>query len=118
MKDDFDTEAFYAALNSQRSEKNMSWKDVADATGVNASTLTRMAQDKLPDAKGMAALFAWSGFGANDFMHGKGSKKRTEPETLAKITAVLRADKTLSKESAEAIEQILKATYKRFRSSE
>ena len=70
MKDDFDTAAFYAALNSQRGEKKMSWKDVAAATGVNASTLTRMAQDKLPDAKGMAALFAWSGFGANDFMHG------------------------------------------------
>jgi transcriptional regulator with XRE-family HTH domain len=115
MRDDFDIEAFYAALDSQREAKKMTWKDVAAETGVSASTLTRMAKGKSPDAKGMAALFVWSGFNADEFMRGRNAGNRNEPETLAKITAVLRADTSLSKESAAAIEQILKATYNRFK---
>lgn len=115
MRDDFDTEAFYAALNSQREAKEMTWKDVGAETGVNASTLTRMAQGKCPDAKGLAALLAWSGLSANDFMRGQAGGRRREPETLAKITAVLRADASLTKESAAAIEQIVKAAYNRFK---
>jgi transcriptional regulator with XRE-family HTH domain len=115
MRDDFDTEAFYAALDSQREAKGMTWKDVGGETGVNPSTLTRMAQGKCPDARGLAALLAWSGLSANDFMHDRASARRREPETLAKITAVLRADATLSKESAAAIEQLVKAAYKQFK---
>lgn len=115
MRDDFDTEAFYAALDSHRDAKGMTWKDVGAETGVNPSTLTRMAQGKCPDAKGLAALLAWSGLSANDFMRGRVASRRREPETLARITAVLRADASLSKESAAAIEQILKAAYNRFK---
>jgi transcriptional regulator with XRE-family HTH domain len=115
MRDDFDTDAFYAALDSHREAKGMSWKDVAVETGISASTLTRMAQGKSPDAKGLAALFAWSGLTADQFMRGGAARKRNEPATLAKITAVLRADTSLSKESAGAIEQILKAAYNRFK---
>jgi len=115
MRDDFNTEAFYAALDSQRTSQAMTWKDVAGETGVNASTLTRMAQGKCPDAKGLAALLAWSGFDARDFMPTKVSGKRREPDTLAKVTALLRADSTLSKESVVALEQILKAAYNRFK---
>jgi transcriptional regulator with XRE-family HTH domain len=115
MRDDFDTEAFYAALDSQRQAKDMSWKEVGAKTGVNPSTLTRMAQGKCPDAKGLAALLAWSGFSANDFMRGRTNSQRREPETLAKITVLLRADATLSKESATAIEQILRTAYKQFK---
>jgi transcriptional regulator with XRE-family HTH domain len=115
MRDDFDIAAFYAALDSQREAKRMTWKDVAAETGVSASTLTRMAQAKSPDAKGLAALLVWSGFVADEFMGSKATTKRKEPETLAKITAVLRADRSLSKPSAAAIEEILKAAYNRFK---
>ena len=115
MRNDFDTEAFYAALDSQREAKEMTWKDVAGETGVSASTLTRMAQGKSPDAKGLAALLVWSGFTADEFMRGGASHIRNEPETLARITAVLRADSSLSRESTAAIEQILKAAYIRFK---
>jgi transcriptional regulator with XRE-family HTH domain len=115
MRDDFDAEAFYAALDSQREAKGLTWKEVGAETGVNPSTLTRMSQQKFPDAKGLAALLAWSGLNANDFMRGPAAGRRSEPETLAKVTAVLRADKSLSKESAVAIEQIFKAAYNRFK---
>ncbi len=118
MADNFDVEAFHAALDSQRLATGMTWKEVAEEAGVSASTLTRMAQGKRPDVDGLAALLKWSGLQAEMFIRKqKGDAKKTA-EPLAQITAVLRADKSLSKESAEAIEQILKAAYKRFREKE
>jgi transcriptional regulator with XRE-family HTH domain len=115
MRGNFDAEAFHAALNSQRDARGMTWKQVADETGVNASTLARMAQGKCPDANGLAALLTWSGLQAEKFIRHTGPRGQNEPETLAEITAVLRADRSLSKESAAAIEEILRAAYKRFR---
>ena len=118
MSANFDVEAFHAALDWRRLAKGMTWKDVAAESGVSASTLTRMAQGKGPDVDGLAALLKWSGPKAEMFIRkGKGETKKTA-EPLAQITAVLRADKSLSKDSAEAIEQILKAAYKRFREKE
>ena len=114
MRGDFDAEAFYAAIDSQRGAKGLNWKEVSAATGVGASTLTRMSQGKRPDVDGLAALLAWSGLNANDFIK-KELKRESQPESLAQITAVLRADRNLSKESARAIEEILRAAYKRFR---
>jgi transcriptional regulator with XRE-family HTH domain len=117
MPVNFDAEAFHAALDSQRLAMGMTWKDVAAEAGVSASTLTRMSQGKRPDVDGLAALLKWSGLRAEMFIPMEdAAKKKAEP--LAQITAVLRADKSLSKASAEAIEQILKAAYKRFREPE
>jgi transcriptional regulator with XRE-family HTH domain len=118
MSDNFDADAFHAALDSQRLAMGMTWKDVAAESGVSASTLTRMAQGKRPDVDGLMALLRWSGLQAEMFNRTTGTKVKKTAEPLAQITAVLRADKSLSKESAEAIEQILKAAYKRFRVKE
>lgn len=113
MPANFDVEAFHAALDSQRLAMGMTWKEVAEEAGVSASTLTRMTQGKRPDVDGLAALLRWSGLRAEMFIT-KG-KARESAEPLAQITAVLRADKSLSRESVEAIEQILRAAYKRFK---
>jgi len=115
MRGNFDAEGFHAALDSQRKALGMTWKEVADESGVSASTLTRMAQGKRPDVDGLAALLTWSGLQAETFLRHSGEEGKKKPEPLAQITAVLRADPNLSKESAEAIEHILKAAYKRFR---
>src|SRR6516225_8882109 len=64
----FDADAFHAALDGARRAKAMNWKEVAAASGVSASTLTRMAQGKRPDVDGLAALVAWSGLNADDFV--------------------------------------------------
>ena len=115
MRGTFDSEGFHAALDSQRKALGMTWKEVADESGVSASTLTRMAQGKGPDVDGLAALLKWSGLHAEMFIRNSGSEGEKKPEPLAQITAVLRADPNLRKESAEAIVHILKAAYKRFR---
>ena len=112
----FDASAFYEALDAQRRSRKLNWKQVAADSGVSASTLTRMAQGKRPDVDGLAALAAWSGLAADDFIRYDGD--RPEPEPLAKITTYLRSDRNLTPEEATALDQLIKATYARFTASE
>lgn len=59
---------------------------------MGASTLTRMMQGKWPDVDGRAALLKWSGLKAESFFDsGEGNRA----ETLAEMTALLRADPNL-----------------------
>lgn len=109
MKDQFDSEAFYATLDAHRLAKQLTWKQVAEESGIAASTLTRMAQGKRPDVDGLAALLRWSGLKAESFIPGSSD---AEPETLAQMTALLRADPTLSAGAKRTLENILHATYK------
>src|SRR3954454_4696872 len=107
-EDRFDSEAFYAALNAARLSRQKTWKDVAEEAGINASTLSRIGQGAKPDVNGLAALLAWSNLKAEMFIRGSGEK---EPESIAKITALLRADPHLSKQNAKLIEDIVISTY-------
>ncbi len=112
----FDNDGFYDALNATRQAKKMSWKQVADETGVSASTLTRMAQGKRPDVDGLAALSSWSGIRADEFV--RSASRQGEPEPLAMISTYLRADKNLTPEGAAALDEVVRATYERLRISE
>ena len=111
-KGHFDTEAFFAALDAARETKGRTWKQVAAESGVSASTLTRMAQGKRPDVDGLAALLKWSGLKAEDYLKGRPAASG-KPETLAVISNLLRADRKLGKESAAALEDIIRVAYKR-----
>jgi transcriptional regulator with XRE-family HTH domain len=110
----FDADAFYAALDSARQAKKMNWKQVAGASGVSASTLTRMAQGKRPDVDGLAALVAWSGLDPEDFVRSD-EAKLPDPEPLAMISTYLRSDRNLTPEAATALDEVIKATYERLR---
>jgi transcriptional regulator with XRE-family HTH domain len=105
----FDSEAFFNALSATVQAKKLTWKDVSAATGVSPSTLTRMAQGRNPDASSLAALAAWAGINPADFV--EMPKKKSQPEALAAISALLRADPRLSAESAKALESIVRAAY-------
>ena len=76
----FDTNAFHAALDAVRQARKLNWKQVAAQSGVSRSTLMRMAQGKRPDVDGLAALIAWSGLNADDYVR---SESETPPETGA-----------------------------------
>jgi transcriptional regulator with XRE-family HTH domain len=114
MRGQFDAQAFYAAIDSQRMALQKNWKQVAADSGVSASTLTRMAQGKRPDVDSLAALLSWSGLKADDFIQ-KDAQGGGQAEPLAQITAYLRADRNLSPASADALEKIIQAAYERFR---
>jgi transcriptional regulator with XRE-family HTH domain len=113
-KGSFDAGAFFSALDAQRAGRRLTWKDVARQSGISASTLTRMAQGRRPDVDSLAALVAWSGLKADDYIRERNDESsRAEP--LAVITTHLRADKNLSSEGAIALEELIKATYERLR---
>ena len=113
-KVEFNAESFYAALDSQRQSKKLTWKQVAEQSGVSASTLTRIAQGRRPDVDSLAALLDWSGLKAELFVQG-GQGTQVESDPLAQITAYLRADSHLTPEGAAAIEAIVKAAYEKLR---
>lgn len=110
MAEEFDREAFYAALNATRLSRMLSWKEVASETGVAASTLSRIGQGSNPDVNGLAALLKWANLKAEMFMP---SVRNDEVEPIAKISALLRADSKLSNDHAKLLEDIISATYSR-----
>jgi transcriptional regulator with XRE-family HTH domain len=112
----FDGDAFYRALELTVDARSQTWKQVAAKTGVSASTLTRMAQGRRPDAASLAALSAWAGLNPSDFI--QAPYKTSQPEAIAQISTLLRSDPNLDLQSAEALEAIVKAAYERFRKVE
>jgi transcriptional regulator with XRE-family HTH domain len=114
MAENFDMEAFYAALNAARLSRQKTWKDVAQETGVAASTLSRMGQGARPDVNGLAALLKWSNLKAEMFIRGASKK---EAPSIAKLTALLRADPHLTQRNAKLMEDIVVSTYNKLRGS-
>ena len=64
----FDFEKFYQAVNAKRTARAASWRQVAREIGIGKSTLARMAQNKRPDADGLAALSYWAGINPAEFV--------------------------------------------------
>ena len=112
----FDGDAFYRALEAVVLARSKTWKQVAADTGVGASTLTRMAQGRKPDAASLAALSAWAGLNPSDFV--QAHYKATRPEAMSQISSLLRSDPNLDAEAAEAVEAIVRAAYERLRKSD
>jgi transcriptional regulator with XRE-family HTH domain len=117
MNSTFDLEGFYTALNAQRRAKEVTWKIVADKTGVAPSTLTRMGQGKSPDAAGLVALATWAGLDPTDF-HTSSEFRKGAAEPLAQITTILRADRNLRPEGVVALENMLQSAYRSFKGNE
>lgn len=109
--DRFDASGFYVALDAVRTAKKMTWKDVAEATDVSASTLTRMAQGRRPDVDSLAALATWANLSTDDYMGFTEDKSKKNQDTLVAVSAQFRKDKKLSLEAKKAIEATLFALY-------
>lgn len=112
----FDAEGFYAVLDAYRTERGLSWKQVADKTKVSASSLTRMAQGKRPDVDSLAALANWSGISVDQFMITDSDKANAEKSTLEVLTAQFRRDKRLPPEAKNAMEVALRVLYEQLAS--
>lgn len=110
----FEVSRFYAALDAERLARRLNWKDVSAASGVSASTLSRLSQGKRPDVDSLAALTAWLGMPVDRFMghraiaFGLGSP-------LTQISSILRDDPELNEDAAAALDEMIKATYARVR---
>lgn len=107
----FDFAGFYKALSATVKTRNTNWKAVSEQTGISQTTLSRMSKGRQPDAESLTALSAWSGLNPVDFLVGS---KRT-PEPIAMVGKLLREDPNLDNESTEALEEIIKTAYDRFK---
>lgn len=106
----FNANTFYNALSTTVELRGVTWKQVGAETGVSASTLSRMAVGRKPDAASLTALAAWAGLNPTDFV--SGAKRSAEP--LALVGKLLREDPNLDRQGADALEAIIKAAYDRF----
>ena len=110
----FDADAFYAAIASTVVARGVTWKQVGQDTGVSATTLTRMAQGRRPDAGSLAALSAWAALNPADFVNLR--ERGVSAEPLARISSLLRADPRLRPDAAVALEAMLQSAYERLKS--
>jgi transcriptional regulator with XRE-family HTH domain len=111
-----DVEALYGALDVKRRAEGLSWRDVATAIGVSASTLTRMAQGASPDVEGFGKMVRWLGVSADDFIaRSKARATKKQEELLVVVSRHLRASKEFDPRSAKALEGIIEAAYKQMK---
>ena len=113
--DRFDVAALHAAMESERRTRRLTWKDVAAQSGVSASTLTRLSQGRQPDVNSLAALTAWLGISADQFMRAESVDQFGSASPLAQISSIIHRDPNLNPEGAVALEELVRATYARLR---
>lgn len=64
----FDSAALYAALDTQRLARSMSWSAVAQETGVSVATMKRARSGGRLEVDGMLCMVAWLGVPVETFV--------------------------------------------------
>src|SRR5215831_3450558 len=111
-----------SAVRRRREQQGLSLRDVADETGVSASTLSRIENGTgKPDADNIARLAAWLDMPIERVMHR--ARGGTDPKpviyyphesTPEIVEAHLRADRHLSAETAKALSELFRVAYAQF----
>lgn len=111
------------AIKRRREELGMSLRDVADATAVSASTLSRIENGTgKPDADNIARLTGWLDMPIDRVMN-KHQSDRENVEAIVYypheatpeiVEAHLRADKNLTPETAKALSELFRVAYTQF----
>ena len=110
------------AIKRRREELAMSLRDVADATEVSASTLSRIENGTgKPDADNIARLTSWLDMPVDRVMKKQGTADNVEAvvyypheATPEIVEAHLRADKNLTPETAKALSELFRVAYTQF----
>lgn len=106
----FDGGEFFPALDTERQDRQCTWKQVAQEYGISASTLSRMSQGKRLDVDGLAKLAPRSWLDVDRFSRSNATK--VEPEPMTAISSRLHSDSRLNEEAAVALDQMVKAAYR------
>ena len=111
------------AIRRKREEMGLSLRDVADETGVSASTLSRIENGTgKPDADNIARLTGWLQMPMERVM-GAGSADGAEEAPVVYfpheatpdiVEAHLRADRNLNPETAKALSELFRVAYAQF----
>jgi transcriptional regulator with XRE-family HTH domain len=110
------------AIRRKREEQGLSLRDVADETGVSASTLSRIENGTgKPDADNIARLTTWLNVPMERIMGGgrlEGEDSAVvyfpQESTPEIVEAHLRADRNLSPDTAKALSELFRVAYAQF----
>ena len=117
------TEELGRTIRRRREELGLSLRDVADKTGVSASTLSRIENGTgKPDADNIARLTSWLDVPMERIIGGrKGEDRETKAviyypheSTPEIVEAHLRADRHLTPETAAALSELFRVAYTQF----
>ena len=111
-----------SAVRRRREEQGLSLRDVADVTGVSASTLSRIENGTgKPDADNIARLAGWLDMPIERVMHHNQRAADPKPvvyypheSTPEIVEAHLRADKHLTPQTAKALSELFRVAYTQF----
>ncbi len=118
-----DTVELGRAIRRKREEAGLSLRDVANETGVSASTLSRIENGTgKPDADNIARLTAWLDMPMERVMGGRTAEDGAEPAVVYYpheatpdiVEAHLRADRNLTPETAKALSELFRVAYQQF----
>ena len=110
------------AIRRKREEAGLSLRDVANETGVSASTLSRIENGTgKPDADNIARLTGWLEVPIERVMSGQpeGDESKAvvyfpQEPTPSIVEAHLRADRNLTPETAKALSELFRVAYAQF----
>src|SRR6185295_6925698 len=114
-------------IRRRREEQSMSLRDLADETGVSASTLSRIENGTgKPDADNIARLAAWLDMPIERVLH-HGHRAANDPKPVVYyphestpeiVEAHLRADRQLTPQTAKALSELFRVAYAQFSQTE
>jgi transcriptional regulator with XRE-family HTH domain len=110
------------AIRRKREDSGLSLRDVANETGVSASTLSRIENGTgKPDADNIARLTSWLNVPMERIMGGRNNSDEARAvvyfpqETMPDIVeAHLRADRSLTPDTAKALSELFRVAYAQF----
>jgi transcriptional regulator with XRE-family HTH domain len=107
-----DVQGLYAALDSERTARGWSWRQLAKEIEVSPSLLSRLGNELRPDADGFATLVRWLNMPAEDFMVDVGGERevQTEPDLITQLAPLLRARRDLDERDVAYLEEVIRAT--------
>jgi transcriptional regulator with XRE-family HTH domain len=64
----FDTKALFKALDHQRIQRGLTWRQVASEIGISEATITRTSKGGRLEVDGMLSMVSWLGVSVETFI--------------------------------------------------
>lgn len=104
-------DALYAALDQERQQRRISWRELAKEANVSPSTLSRIRNGAArPSVEAFASLTGWLGVSSEQFISSSAPTK--DPDLVTQLAPLLRARKDLSSKEIGYLEDVIKAAMK------
>ena len=107
MTQTFDSHRLAAMVIAKRDGRGL-WATAAEIGGISASTLSRIEQGKVPDLDTFLRLCRWLRVSADEFTERSAvTTREDDAQRVDVIAAHLRADRTLDRDTARALERMV-----------